>query len=195
MSMASSAGDGAKTARMNRRHRGCICPAMRIDKCVALLLGLLLAAALAQTALAQDKLPLRQAPRFVRRDLSGKKVDLDAYRGKVVVLNFWATWCAPCQLEMPRFAAWQKKYGPDGLQILGVSMDDDPADARKTSKNLGVNYPVVMGDARLGTLYGGILGLPVTYLIDRHGQVSARFQGETDLNAMESRVKELLGRR
>ncbi len=168
---------------------------MRIDIRMALLLGLLLGAAMAHTALAQDKLPLGQAPRFVRRDLSGKQVDLDAYRGKVVVLDFWATWCAPCQLEMPRFAAWQSKYGPHGLQILGVSMDDDPADARKTSIKLGVNYPVVMGDARLGMLYGGILGLPVTYLIDRNGQVSARFQGETDLNAMESRIRELLGRR
>jgi thiol-disulfide isomerase/thioredoxin len=175
----------------NDWHRNRICSALRVGACAILLLSLL-GMDFAHSASAQDKLVHRQAPRFVRRDLSGKQVDLDAYRGKVVVLNFWATWCAPCQMEVPRFAAWQRKYGPDGLQILGVSMDDDPDVARRVSSRLGVNYPVVMGDARLGLLYGGILGLPVTYLIDRNGKVSARFQGETDLKKMESKIKELL---
>jgi peroxiredoxin len=93
---------------------------------------------------------------------------------------------------MPRFAAWQKQYGPQGLQILGVSMDDEPDGVRKTVAKLRLNYPVVMGDERLGTLYGGILGLPVTFLIDRQGRVSARFQGEADLNGMEDQIKQLL---
>ena len=143
-------------------------------------------------AFAADSLLLKQAPSFVRKDLSGQRVNLSAYRGKVVLLNFWATWCAPCQLEMPRFASWRMQYGSHGLQILGVSMDDDESAARKTCIKLRVNYPVVMGDERLGTLYGGVLGLPVTYLIDRHGRICAKFQGETDLKEMESRIKELL---
>jgi len=160
-----------------------------------LFLCLLLGAGGMRAAPAADSLLLKQAPSFVRKDLSGHRVDLSAYRGKVVVLNFWATWCAPCQLEMPRFASWQKQYGPHGLQILGVSMDDDAAAARKACGKLQVNYPVVMGDERLGTLYGGILGLPVTYLIDRHGRIRAKFKGETDLKVMENRIKELLDTR
>jgi len=161
----------------------------------ALLLGLLLFACGMHTAPAADSLLLKQAPSFVRKDLSGRRVNLSAYRGKVVLLNFWATWCAPCQLEMPIFASWQKQYGPRGLRILGVSMDDDESAARKACAKLRVNYPVVMGDERLGTLYGGVLGLPVTYLIDRKGRICAMFQGETDLKEMESRIKELLDSR
>jgi peroxiredoxin len=157
-----------------------------------LLLGLLLFAGDMHAAPAVDTLLLKKAPTFVRKDLIGHRVDLSAYHGKVVLLNFWATWCAPCQLEMPHFTAWQKQYGPHGLQILGVSMDDDAGAARKACVKLRVNYPVLMGDERLGTLYGGILGLPVTYLIDRKGRICAMFQGETDLKEMESKIKELL---
>ncbi len=192
--MDNSANCRAKDTRKSRRHRYSVISPLRIGIGAALLLFLLFTEPIAHAAPARDQLPHRRAPRFVRRDLDGKQVDLHAYRGKVVVLNFWASWCAPCQSEMPRFAAWQKEFGPQGLQILGVSMDDDAEVARKLSIQLGVNYPVVMGDARLGMLYGGVLGLPVTYLIDRHGLVNGRLQGETDLNAMESRIRELLGR-
>jgi thiol-disulfide isomerase/thioredoxin len=125
-------------------------------------------------------------------DLNGKRVDLHAYRGKVVLLDFWATWCAPCQLEMPRFVAWQKQYGPRGLRVIGISMDDDPELARKLYKKLRLNYPVMMGNEKVGELYGGVLGLPVTFLIDSRGEVRAQFQGETDLNAMEEQLKALL---
>jgi thiol-disulfide isomerase/thioredoxin len=163
-----------------------------------LLLGIGLAqATLAQSARnpqnASNGLIHQQAPPFVRTDLSGNRVDLRAYRGKVVVLNFWATWCAPCLEEMPRFAAWQKQYASDGLQVIGVSLDDDAEPVRRLVRKLRVNYPVLMGDEQLGMQYGGILGIPVTYLIDRQGQIRARFQGETDLKALESQIKELLG--
>jgi thiol-disulfide isomerase/thioredoxin len=144
------------------------------------------------TAFAAESLLHKPAPEFVRTDLSQKKVDLKALRGKVVLLNFWATWCASCQLEMPRFVAWQKQYGSQGLQIIGISMDDDPALVRKLYAKLKLNYPVAMGDETLGELYGGVLGLPVTYLIDRNGEIRARFQGETDLNAIEMKLKPLL---
>jgi len=164
----------------------------RFSLCAAILAGLLFASG---SVFAQDQLLHKPAPAFVRNSLGGQLVDSSAYRGKVVLLNFWATWCAPCQLEMPRFAAWQKQYGPQGLQIVGVSMDDEPDGVRKLTSKLRINYPVVMGDEQLGTLYGGILGLPVTFLIDRQGQVVARFQGETDLNAMEEQIKQLLASR
>jgi thiol-disulfide isomerase/thioredoxin len=134
----------------------------------------------------------KRAPEFVRTGFDHKPVDLADYRGKVVLLNFWATWCAPCQLEMPSFVAWQKKYGPRGLQIIGISMDDDPAVARDLYQKLKLNYPAAMGDEKLGEQYGGILGLPVTFLIDRHGGVSAEYQGETDLRLIETRLRAAL---
>jgi peroxiredoxin len=137
----------------------------------------------------------RRAPEFVRAGLDGTRVDLRAYRGKVVLLDFWATWCAPCQVEMPRFVAWQTQYGPQGLQVIGISMDDDAGAARSDYKKLRLNYPVAMGDAKLGELYGGVLGLPLTFLIDRKGVVRAEFQGEADLNAMERQMRMLLSER
>jgi cytochrome c biogenesis protein CcmG/thiol:disulfide interchange protein DsbE len=143
-------------------------------------------------AVAADSLVRHPAPAFTRRDLGGRPLSLRAYRGKVVLLNFWATWCAPCLAEMPRFAAWQTQYGQAGLQVIGISMDDDATAARTTYARLRINYPVSMGDEHLGERYGGVLGLPVTFLIDRRGQVRERIQGETDLHALESRVSALL---
>lgn len=141
-----------------------------------------------------DPLLGKPAPEFVRNDLAGRPVDLAALRGRVVLLNFWATWCAPCQVETPRFIGWQSKYAADGLQIIGVSMDDDSAPVSSLVRERAVNYPVVMGDEQIGLLYGGVLGLPVTYLIDRRGIVRARYKGDADLRAMESAIQRLLGK-
>jgi thiol-disulfide isomerase/thioredoxin len=141
-----------------------------------------------------DPLLHKPAPEFVRSDLGSRPVDLAALRGRVVLLNFWATWCAPCMVEIPRFVGWQTKYAADGLQIIGVSMDDDLAPVASLVRKRGVNYPVVMGDEKIGLLYGGVLGLPVTFLIDRQGIVRARYKGEANLGVMESAVQRLLGR-
>jgi peroxiredoxin len=142
---------------------------------------------------AQGKLVNQPAPNFSRLDLHRARVRLTAYRGKVVLLNFWATWCIPCRLEMPRFVDWQDRFGGQGLQVVGVSIDDDDAQVRPFVEKLKVNYPVVMGDARLGERYGGVLGVPVTLLIDRHGVIRARFEGEADLGRIESEMRDLLG--
>ncbi len=136
----------------------------------------------------------KRAPEFVLTDISHNKLDLQAYRGKVVLLNFWATWCGPCRVEMPRFIDWQTAYGPRGLQIIGISMDDDPSLVRSLYGKLKLNYPVAMGDESLGELYGGVLGLPVTFLIDSHGEVRAQYRGETDLKKLETQIKSLLPR-
>jgi peroxiredoxin len=152
-------------------------------------LSIMLGGIVAQGAFAASSLIHKEAPAFARTDLKQEKLDLRAYRGKVVLLNFWASWCAPCQLEMPRFVAWQTRYGPRGLQIIGISMDDDPALARMIYAKLRLNYPVAMGDEKLGELYGGVLGLPLTFLIDRQGIIQSQFSGETDLNLMEEQVK------
>ena len=143
----------------------------------------------------RDSLLHRPAPLFSRKDVAQRPVDLAAYKGKVVLLNFWATWCGPCQVEMPRFAQWQNSYGPRGLQVIAVSMDDDDAPVRSFLKRRSMPFPVLMGDEQLGSQYGGILGLPVTFLIDRRGVVAAHFKGEPPLGKMESEVRRLLDQR
>jgi cytochrome c biogenesis protein CcmG/thiol:disulfide interchange protein DsbE len=137
----------------------------------------------------------KPAPAFVRLDLAGRRVGLEQYRGKVVLLNFWATWCGPCQVELPRFAKWQKTYGAQGFQVLAVSMDDSEAPVRRTVRRLHLDFPVVMGDANLGDEYGGVLGLPITFLIDRDGRIVAQWRGETDLNSLEGQVRRLLAQK
>jgi thiol-disulfide isomerase/thioredoxin len=109
-----------------------------------------------------------------------------------VLLTFWATWCAPCQVERPHFVAWQKRYAAQGLAILAVSMDDDPSAVRSVLRRHPVNYPVLMGDSELATEYGGILGLPVIFLIDREGNVAAHFKGEANLPVMHRELLRLL---
>jgi peroxiredoxin len=148
-------------------------------------------AASAQSAPVQS-LVGRQAPQFARRDLHGHTIDLRSLRGKVVLLNFWATWCAPCQTEMPVFSEWQRTYGPQGFQVIGISMDDDSDAARKLVEKLGLAYPVAMGDAKLGEQYGEVLGLPKTFLIGRDGKVLAQFQGESALKSIERSIKSAL---
>ncbi len=132
------------------------------------------------------------APGLSRLDLDHKNVDLSAYRGKVVLLNFWATWCAPCLTEIPRFVKWQQKYGGRGLQVIGISMDDEEAPVQAAYKKYKLNYPVLMGDEQLGELYGGVLGLPVTFLIDGNGKIRFKHEGAADLKTVEREVKALL---
>jgi peroxiredoxin len=158
-----------------------------------LLLCLCVVGGAAQSPVATTSLINKEAPQFVRTDLENRTLDLNAYRGKVVLLDFWATWCASCQIEMPRFVAWQNQYGSRGFQIIGISMDDDPELARRLYKKMKLNYPVAMGDEKLGQQYGGVLGLPLTFLIDSQGKVRAQFRGETDLKVIEEQFKPLLG--
>ena len=157
-----------------------------------LLLGVCFAASGERAVSVAESLVGKKAPEITRKDLNGRNLNLASFRGKVVLLDFWATWCAPCQVEMPAFSQWQRQYGPQGLQVIGISMDDDPALARKLCTKLKLNYPVAMGDEKLGELYGGVLGLPLTYLIDRNGRVRAKFQGETDLKTLQKQLEVLL---
>ena len=140
---------------------------------------------------AQESLVGKAAPGFARADLDGKAVDLAAVRGRVVLVNFWASWCGPCLVEMPRFAEWRRER-PADLAVIGFSMDDDPATAERVRRKLAIDYPIAMADPALAESYGGILGLPVTFLIDRQGVIHGRFQGETDLEKLKARVAELL---
>ena len=135
-------------------------------------------------------LPL--APEFSFTDLSGQKLDLATYRGKVVLLNFWATWCAPCRTETPRFVELQNRYRKQGLQIIGISLDDQTNPVRAFYEQFTINYPVAIGDANLAERYGGILGLPVSFLIDCDGRIHARHAGETDISLIDQEIMSLL---
>jgi peroxiredoxin len=134
------------------------------------------------------------APDFTRTDLDGKSRSLSTYRGKVVLLNFWATWCEPCLAEIPRFSAWQQRYARRGLQILGIAMDDELGAVGQLARRDHLTYPVIMGDAQLGQLYGGILGLPLSYVIDAQGRIVARYRGEPKLEEVERQIRALLPR-
>ncbi|MGA8491172.1 MAG: redoxin domain-containing protein [Terriglobales bacterium] len=133
------------------------------------------------------------APDFSLPDLTGQNLDLASYRGKVVLLDFWATWCDSCREEIPHFVELQDKYGDHGLQIIGVSMDDSPEPVRDFYQQLKMNYPVVMGNAKIGELYGGILGLPVAFLIGRDGRIDSRRIGATDISVFQKEIVTLLG--
>jgi len=132
------------------------------------------------------------APDFTRPDIAGVDHTLSGLRGRVVLLNFWATWCAPCLQEMPHFTQWQRHYGPRGLKILGISMDDSLDPVRRLAQQRPPGYPLIMGDAALAKLYGGIYGLPTTFLIDARGHIVARYRGSVNLVELEARIKALL---
>ena len=132
------------------------------------------------------------APDFTLTDLSGQTLQLFRYRGEVVLLNFWATWCSPCRSEIPRFVDLQNKYGRDGFEIVGISLDDDPKLVRAFYQQLRMNYPVAIGDAKLAEQYGGVLGLPVSFLIGRDGRIYAKYVGEADISRIEREIKSLL---
>jgi thiol-disulfide isomerase/thioredoxin len=108
-------------------------------------------------------------------------------------LDFWASWCAPCVITIPHFRDWQARWGGQGFQVIGISMDDSASDAKAAAARLGVNYPVVMGDAKLAIGYGGILGLPVEMLVGRDGRILSLWHGETPPEIIEKAVRASLG--
>jgi peroxiredoxin len=133
------------------------------------------------------------APDFTLQSLDGKTVHLSDFRGKGVLLNFWATWCQPCKIEMPWFAELQKQYGPQGLQIVGIAMDDaSPDDIGKFAHDLGVNYPILLGKEAVGDAYGGVQFLPATFYIGRDGKVLDKVFGLKGRGEIEDNVKKAL---
>jgi cytochrome c biogenesis protein CcmG/thiol:disulfide interchange protein DsbE len=134
----------------------------------------------------------RAAPDFALKDGDGKTVRLSSYRGKVVLLNFWATWCGPCMVEIPWFIDFERHYREQGFAVLGVSMDENGWRAVKPFvSELGINYRVVLGDDTVAQLYGGINALPTTFIIDREGRVAAIHQGLVSKSKYENDLREL----
>jgi peroxiredoxin len=169
-------------------------PKPRVSPAVPLFLSVVLVFAPAcrssRSPATQAENPL--APDFTLQNLTGHPLTLSSYRGKVVLLDFWATWCGPCREEIPRFVELQNQYGGRGLQILGVSMDDSPDPVRDFYQNFKMNYPVVMGTAKTGEMYGGVLGLPIAFVIDQHGRIRAKHIGETPISTFEGEITKLL---
>jgi cytochrome c biogenesis protein CcmG/thiol:disulfide interchange protein DsbE len=135
----------------------------------------------------------RVAPNFSLKDADGKTVQLSDYRGKVVMLNFWATWCGPCKYEIPWFIEFERTFKNQGLAIIGVSMDDDGWSVVKPfASNAGINYRIVLGDDTVAQQYGGVDSLPTTFLIDRDGNIAATHVGLVSKTTYENDLKKLL---
>jgi thiol-disulfide isomerase/thioredoxin len=133
------------------------------------------------------------APDFELTALDGKRVKLSDYRGKAVLLNFWATWCSPCKVEMPWFVELQKQYGSDGLVILGIAMDDSEAPKIAAfASELGVNYPVLLGTDQVSEEYGNVEFLPTSFYIDRGGKIIGKGTGLLGRKEIEENVRKAL---
>ncbi len=143
------------------------------------------------------------APPFTLNDTTGRKVSLADYKGKAVIVDFWATWCAPCKIEIPWLEQFHNQYAGQGLEILGVSEDNlDPDDKAKLAQEkkdiadkaaqMKINYPVLIDDATVSTPYGGIDGLPTTFFVDRSGKVVASTVGLAPRDEIEADIKKAL---
>jgi len=146
----------------------------------------------------------KAAPEFALEDLSGRKVSLKSYKGKAVLINFWATWCAPCKIETPWLIELRNQYAAQGFEILGVSADDiDRDDAQKLSEEkkeiarsaeqMHIPYPVLIDGGSLDTAYGGLDELPASFFVDRKGTVVAAQLGLTSKDDIEGNIKKALG--
>jgi len=135
----------------------------------------------------------RPAPNFSLTDAAGRQVKLSEFRGKVVLLNFWATWCAPCTKEIPWFVEMQQSHGERGFSVIGVSMDEGGwAAVTPFVKAKGVNYPVVIGNDEMARDFGGVTSLPMSIVIDRSGRVAALHAGICRKDEYESDINRVL---
>ena len=135
----------------------------------------------------------KQAPDFELNTLDGKSVRLSDYRGKAVLLNFWATWCGPCKIEMPWMVEFEKQYQAQGFEVIGVAMDDSSsADIEKFAKEMGVNYIILRGKEAVGEAYGGVIGLPTSFYIGRDGKIIGQHQGLVSRSDIEDNIKKAL---
>lgn len=147
-----------------------------------------------QIACAQPGLPkTEKAPNFKLKTQEGKTFELSKLKGKVVAVNFWATWCGPCRKEIPGFMEVYEQYKDKGLEIVGVSLDQEGWQVVKPYlERSKINYPIVVGNGDLVQAYGGFNGIPATFVIDKKGNIFKRHIGYMNKSAFESIVKDLL---
>lgn len=133
------------------------------------------------------------APDFTLESLDGKSVSLSSLRGKAVVVNFWATWCGPCKIETPWLVELQNQYGAQGLQIVGIAMDDSGKDEiARFAKDMGMNYPVLLGKEAVGEAYGGVPALPQSFFVGRDGKIVDKIMGIEGRAEIEDAIKKAL---
>ena len=135
--------------------------------------------------------PSVAAPDLSMTDLEGNHINTGDYRGKLLLVNFWAAWCVPCAEEIPQFMKLQEKYQTK-LQVIGISIDDKESELRSFYKNHKMNYPVIRGNQRIADGYGGVPGLPTTYIIDQEEHIRGRLVGATDFQKLEQQISSLL---
>ncbi len=132
------------------------------------------------------------APNFKLNDLNGKAIQLSALRGKVVLLDFWATWCPPCRAEIPYFIGFYKTYKGKGLEIIGLSVGEKPETVKQFVQSNGINYPIAITSGQIEQAYGGIRGIPTTFLIDKQGRIANKLIGYHDKEVFEKEIQALL---
>ena len=133
------------------------------------------------------------APDFTLQSVDGKTVRLSEFKGKAVLVNFWATWCGPCKIETPWLVEFQNQYRAQGLQIVGVAMDDSGKDEiARFAKDMGMNYPVLLGKEAVGDAYGGVPALPESFFVGRDGKIVDKIMGIEGKAEMEIAIKKAL---
>jgi thiol-disulfide isomerase/thioredoxin len=156
-----------------------------------LLLVLTLALSFTAGAGRAAPVPPTPAPSWTLKDVNGQDVSSAQFAGKVMVVDFWATWCGPCRVEIPGYIALQKKYGKDRLAIIGVSVDQGPEVVKKFVQANGVDYQIVMADDEVVQAFGGeegINAIPTTFIIDREGKIRDRKLGAEETEEFEQRL-------
>jgi thiol-disulfide isomerase/thioredoxin len=134
----------------------------------------------------------QKAPEFTLPDFEGRPVSLSHYQGKVVVIDFWASWCAPCVAELPVFQDLHERYREKGFEVLGVNLSDENPDVSGFLKQKNIHYTNLVGNDKIQELYGPISGFPTTFIIDRGGTIREHFTGGQPPSVIENAVRQLL---
>lgn len=158
------------------------------SKCLAIIVGIVLLGACAHSNAVETG---QSAPDFSLSGMDGQKTSLSDFKGKAIILNFFATWCPPCRGEIPDFIELQKTYADKGFTFIGVSLVG-AKDSKDFAEKMGINYPVLIDDGKVSTAYGPVRSIPTTFVIDKDMKVVKTYIGARDKGTFEKDIKELL---
>jgi thiol-disulfide isomerase/thioredoxin len=145
------------------------------------------------TAYAAQSVKRQKAPNFSLQSQNGKMIELSKLKGKVVLVNFWATWCPPCRAEIPDFIEVYKTYKSKGFEIVGIALDEDGwLKVTPYVEEVKINYPIVLGSAKVVQQYGGIDAIPMTFIVDKKGYIVDSQMGLLSKELLEQKLKSLL---